>query len=257
MIGTTTVSSDIFIFGIMGFFAGLYLFFKGFSWQKQKQLIENTPMSKVRSIAMGPVEVFGSVTPSHKSVLKSPLTGRDCVYYRYAVEEYRKTGKSSSWVTIKRGTDGKHFFLNDDTGSVLVDPKDADVSIPADFYYEDGFGRKIPDNVQRFFDNNNIRYGGIFNARKRVTEYYIAPSDKVYVFGTAGDNPFVEPGAAKNSSENVVIQKGTNEKFYYISDKPEKSVLADFTIKVLGGILGGAILIVAGLGVILIYLGIL
>src|SRR3990167_4562284 len=94
---------DLFFVSAAGFFFGIWLFFKSFTWFRQKKLIENTPTSKIRSMSMGPVEIFGGVSPSEYGVIKSPLTGNDCVYYRYSVEEYRSSGKHGSWVTIKKG----------------------------------------------------------------------------------------------------------------------------------------------------------
>ncbi|MFH1770987.1 MAG: hypothetical protein ABH828_05545 [archaeon] len=94
---------------------------------KQKQMIENIPTSKIRSIAMGLVEIKGIAEPFRKKLLKSPFSEKDCVYYRYTVEEYRSSGKNSRWVTIASGQSNDFFNLTDDTGTVLVDPKGAEV----------------------------------------------------------------------------------------------------------------------------------
>ena len=51
--------NELFIYATIGFFVGIYFFFKGFKWLKQKKTIENIPTSKIRSIAMGLVEIFG------------------------------------------------------------------------------------------------------------------------------------------------------------------------------------------------------
>ena len=69
----------LFSYSAIGFFAGLFLFWKGFSWLKQKRLIENIPTSKIRSIAMGLVEIYGEVVPTQEKILKSPFTNKDCV----------------------------------------------------------------------------------------------------------------------------------------------------------------------------------
>ncbi len=251
--------SDLFFYSVIGFFAGIYFFFKGFKWQRQKQLIENTPTSKIRSVAMGPVEVFGGAVPSQTGVLKSPLTAKDCVYYRYTIEEFRKSGKHSNWVTIKSGEDSKLFFLKDDTGSVLVDPKGAEINIPPDFSFESGLGKDPPQNVKMFLKENGMSHEGLFGTNRalRFREYRLEPGDKVYIMGIAGDNPFVETGAAKQSMENVIIHKGGKESFYYISDKSEKNVLKGFGRKVAGGIFGGGALTIICLAVILIYLKLL
>src|SRR4030042_6307126 len=103
--------SDAFFYLIAGFGAGIYFFFRGLFWFKEKKLIENMPTSKIRSLAMGLVEIAGEVVPAKKAVLKSPFSGKNCVYYRYTVEELRSSGTSSHWVTVKEGKEGVPFFL--------------------------------------------------------------------------------------------------------------------------------------------------
>jgi hypothetical protein len=75
--------------------------------------------------------------------------------------------------------------------------------------------------------------------------------------GTAGDNPFVDELTAKNSVDDVMIQKGKNDKFYYISDKPEKDIVSSLRWKSLGGIFGGIALVAVGLFVIFFQTGFL
>jgi hypothetical protein len=43
----------------VGVFAGVYLFYRGFRFLQRKRLILNTPASKIRSAAMGLVEING------------------------------------------------------------------------------------------------------------------------------------------------------------------------------------------------------
>ncbi|HJX05282.1 MAG TPA: GIDE domain-containing protein [Candidatus Nanoarchaeia archaeon] len=237
---------------------GITLFVGGFKSLRQKRLIESTPTSKVRSIAMGLVEVYGEVVPAKKKLLKSPLTGKDCVYYKYQVEEYRRSGKSSRWVVIDSFQEGTHFFLKDDTGCVLVEPAGANVDIPADFTCRSGAGRVIPDSVKGFMTKKNLPYksGMFFSKELKFTEYLIEPKDKLYIMGTAGDNPFVEEATGKENVEDIMIQKGKHEKIYYISDKPEKDILKKFKWAVIGGLFGGGALIVLGLAGIFIYFGV-
>lgn len=248
-----------FFFAIGGFFLGGYLFFKGFGWLKQKKLIENTPTSKVRSIAMGSVEVYGEVLPAQKQVLKSPFSNIDCIYYRYTIEEHRRSGKSSHWVTIRQGSERIPFFLRDDTGHVLIDPKGANIDVPIHAEFNSSMGRDPPKMVMDFLKKENISFESLFGINKtlRYREYYISVKEKIYIMGTAGDNPFVKDGNAKDSAENVMIQKGKYNSFYYISDKPEKEILKSYKWKVIGGLFGGTTLIVGCLAIIIfIYLGI-
>ena len=90
---TVIIGLFLILIGIVFFAIGLYFY-------KKKQLIADTPTSKIRSIAIGLVEIFGQVIPIQERVVKSPFTDKDCVYYNYKIEEYRSNGKNSSWVTM-------------------------------------------------------------------------------------------------------------------------------------------------------------
>ena len=229
---------------------GIPLFIIGFIWLKQKRLIENIPTYKIRSLAMGLVEVYGKVVSWQGTMLKSPMTNRDCVYYKYTIEEYRKSGKHSHWVTIKKDVGSLHFNLQDETGKVLVNPKGAKIDIPRDFEFKSGFGKDPPISVKQFLKINNLRFEGSlfgFNKTMRFRESFIEPSDKLYIMGTAGDNPFVDDATTKKGVEDVLIQKGKHDKFYYISDKSEHEVLKALKGKVVFGIGLGSIFIIIGL----------
>jgi hypothetical protein len=248
------ISMNLFSLAGIGFFAGIFLFVKGFIWLRQKHLIEHTPTSKIRSVALGFVEVFGEVIPAQEGVVRSPLSGADCVYYKYTIEEYQRGRRSSRWVTVKEGEHGIHFSLRDDTGSLLVDPKDARVDIPKDFECQSGSDKEPPEVVKQFLQVNNLSFE---SKTMRYTEYFIAPGDKLYIMGTAGDNPFVEEATAREGVEDVMIHKGENERFFYISDSHEREVLTTFKWRVIGGIWGGSFLTVVCLIIILNDMGLL
>ena len=74
-------SSDLLIYALVGLGIGVFLFYQGFKWMRQKQLIESTPTSKIRSLAMGLAEIFGEAIPSEGKILKSPFSDKDCVYF--------------------------------------------------------------------------------------------------------------------------------------------------------------------------------
>ena len=243
------------MYALVGFGLGLFGFYYGFARLQLKRLIETTPTSTVRSIAMGTVEVQGIVAPAKKTLLTSPLSGKPCVYYAYAVEEYRSSGKHSRWVTIRSGSKGTPFFARDKTGSVLVDPQGAKIEIPKDIRYGSRLGRDPPKSVQKFLKTERIPFESFFGMNKtmRFTESYIAPEDTLYVLGYAQDNPHVEEGTGQKNEEDIVIGKGG--RVFFISDKPEKDILKTLSWNVYLFIYGGAALSLACLAVILIYFG--
>ena len=66
--------------GVLPGLASLGLFWGGINCIRLKRQIENTPTSKVRSIAMGMVEVHGRTRRVY--ALISPLTNSACAWYR-------------------------------------------------------------------------------------------------------------------------------------------------------------------------------
>ncbi|MEW5955592.1 MAG: GIDE domain-containing protein [Candidatus Micrarchaeota archaeon] len=239
----------------IGFFAGLFIFYWGFKQFARKRLIENTPTSKIRSLAMGLVEVFGSIE-AFKETLVSPIMKKNCVWYSFKVEEKRGSGKSSHWATVMSGTRGVPFFVRDDTAAVLVNPEGAQTEFSTDLTASSNVLKEPPEAVKAFLKEHNYDYKAFFlNKTMRFEEKFVCPGDSVYVMGTAGDNPFVEEATAVKGVEDAMIAKAKNAPFF-IYDKPEKQILASLAWKSWGGILGGAVLSLACLAFLLVALGV-
>ncbi|HLC33087.1 MAG TPA: GIDE domain-containing protein, partial [Candidatus Nanoarchaeia archaeon] len=240
---------------VIGLVAGIGLVIFGFRQWTIKRLIENTPTSKIRSIAMGLVEICGTVGKPLKEYLKAPFTGKDCVYYSYAIEEQRTGNKGQTyWVTLRSGEQSVPFFVKDNTASVLVESKNASLSLTSDFHQTLSLWTNISPHIKSFSEKNNLRLHGLFGNRPlRFTEINLAPNDKIYIFGTAGDNPYVKEATAASGVDDMMIQKGN--KPFYISDKDEKGVLKSFAWQVYGCLFGGSTLVIVCLFYILFRIG--
>jgi hypothetical protein len=196
---------------------GIILFYKAFEWFKFKKLIENIPSSKIRSIAMGLVEVYGNVMPVKGKTIKAPYSQRDCVYYRYIVDKSsEKYGEKRK--TIKEGEERTPFFIADDTGKVLVNPEGAILDYP---------------DYSLYYKYETFKETRGFLGRKsviRCREYVIEANDRLYIMGTAAKNPSVKETTAKSNTANVIIQKGENDKVFYIYESPESEFLNDLSM---------------------------
>src|SRR4030095_12586302 len=58
--------------------SGPVLFARGFRTLRTQQLVRDTPTAKIRSMAMGLVEVNGTVVP--RSTVIAPFSGKPCAY---------------------------------------------------------------------------------------------------------------------------------------------------------------------------------
>jgi len=167
------------------FWLGIKSFFNGFKQLREKRLLENTPSSTVRGLAMGLVELTGKAEKTKP--LQSPFTRFDCVYYRYTIEQYRSRGNSSHWEVIAKGDSNScPFWLDDGTGKIMVLPQGAELILPVNYEFESGFGRPIPHNLVLFLMRNGLKYSGLLGEyRLRFKEWFVLPGEPVCVLGTA------------------------------------------------------------------------
>jgi len=140
---------------------------------------------------MGMVEVSGLAVGPYTMV--APITARPCYYYRTVVWEWKQLGKNKQWVKVAGDCMHVPFFLDDNTGRVLVDPRGADLDIHRDFEQEfcDSFFTTkdpAPDNVRSFL----ARHGILTSNKIKVEEFCIKPKNSLFILGTLAENPGLE-----------------------------------------------------------------
>jgi len=252
----------------------------GFRRLREKNMIENIPLSPIRSVAMGLTEINGRAI--QEGMLLAPLSGTRCVYYRYLVEEERRGRRSREWVTVDQGASDTPFHVQDPTGRILVVPLGGEVMLGRDY---------------RVID----RPTGLLSPRRRSTEWRIHPDDFVFVIGTVskmhdvvaeqrqellqrlqqvkkdpdavqrfdldGDgriNPQEWDGAvavvkdellreqvgrpAPGPLDNLYVGKGAVEDTFLISDRDEQSIARSLGWKAMGAVAAGGagVLVMAG-----------
>lgn len=180
---------DLFFYSIMGEVAGIYFFFKGFKVLKEKRIIQNIPTSTIRAIPVGEVEIKGKAKSKYK--LSTPISKVPCIFFRYIEEEFRRVGKNYKWVKILDIKSDFPFYIEDDTGTVKIDPKGADLKL-----------------VNKYME---------VEGRIRKTEYYILEKEPMYVIGTAKKLP------SFYDIEREEIEKRIKE----IMENPEEKIKLD------------------------------
>ena len=179
--------TGLLIWCFIGFCTGIGLFFYGFRLLQRRRLILDTPFSKIRSAAMGMVEISGQAVGPF--TLTAPITARPCYYHRTTVWEYKQRGKNKEWVKIAGECFHVPFFIDDNTGRMLVDPRGADLDLHRDFQQEfcDGFftmKEPAPPNVREFL----ARHGIVTNNKIKVEEFCIKPKNALFILGTLAEN---------------------------------------------------------------------
>jgi len=186
-------STGLLIWCSVGFCAGIGVFFYGFRLLQRRRLILDTPFSKIRSASMGMVEVSGQAVGPFTMI--APITARPCYYYRTLVWEYKQRGRNKKWVKVAGECMHLPFFVDDNTGRLLVDPRGADLDLHRDFQEEFNgsfFSTRddAPGNVNSFLS----RHGVVTSNRIKVEEYCIKPKNSLFILGTLADNPGIEVG---------------------------------------------------------------
>jgi len=149
---------------------------------------------------MGMVEISGLADGPY--TLIAPVTARACYYYRTLVWEWKQSGKNKQWVKIAGECMHVPFFVDDNTGRVLVDPRGADLDLHRDFeeeFSDSFFTTKdpVPGNVRSFL----ARHGVSTNNKIKVEEFCIKPKNALFILGTLAENPGIEvsPQAIQDS----------------------------------------------------------
>lgn len=183
-------TNDPTIYALIGAAAGVYLFYRGFRLLQRKRLIEDTPTSKIRSAAMGLVEVSGLANGPY--TIPAPVSQLPCYFHRTLVWIYVQSGKNKRWKKVVDARLHVPFYLEDETGRVLVDPSDAELDIHRDFQEEYHHGLiqddPIPSNVQVFLAMHGVSY----DHPVKIEEYCIKPKNALFILGTLAENPGIE-----------------------------------------------------------------
>jgi len=205
----------------VGAAAGVALFVRGFILLREKRIILNTPFSKIRSAAMGLVEVSGMA--KGPQTIPAGITGEACYYYRAIAWQLRGSGNSRQWKKIVDESCYVPFFVDDSTASVLVNPQGAELDVHCNFKDELGSSffsssDMTPENIAKFCGRNGI----CLSERTRLEEYCIPPNYPLFALGTLAQTsgspqwtpaPHAAANSASLSSRISVFGPGTTGAF--------------------------------------------
>jgi hypothetical protein len=165
--------------------AGPWFFFRGFRDLRLHRLIQNTPTSRIRSMAMGLVEVCGNVL--QRSSVRAPFSNQPCAYWE--VEIALRGSEKHGWHTVYRESSGQPFFVDDGTGIAMVYPKGSMCRVPptAD---EACIGAMLPDVYSEFLAGRRLWQRFLWRfSQMRFRERRVEEGEKVYILGSAEPRP--------------------------------------------------------------------
>jgi hypothetical protein len=193
---------------------------------QRKRLILDTPASKIRSAAMGLVEVNGLAAGPY--TLTAPITGMTCFYFRTMAWQWEQRGRNSQWVKVADQSMHVPFFLDDNTGRVLIDPQGAEMDIHRDFHDEFSTslfssGLDISASISTFLACNGVST----DKKIKIEEYCIKPKNALFILGTLAQNPglSVNPVPVRSiTAEQYSIGTTPSEGIHLVGAKPATQV---------------------------------
>ncbi len=188
MLQTFAASTYGLILALAGASTGLWLVSRSFRTVRRKRLILNCPASKIRSAASGLVEICGLAVGPY--TIDAALSGISCFYYRTLAWQLKQSGKDKKWEKVADESMHVPFYIDDNTGRVLVDPQGANLDLQCEIQEEFNTLRfsnrlNLPANIASFLS----RHGVATDKSVKIEEYCIKPKKVVFVLGTLTRNP--------------------------------------------------------------------
>ena len=252
----------MFYFVFAGLFVvGLYLFLKGFRVYWKFRVLDNVPLTAIRGLAMGFVRVRGRATGDE--VLNSPVTNQPCYYYKLQVEKWNidKSENKGWWAPWRRESDAVPFYLEDETGKVLVYPRGAELDLARsartviDGELPEKLGGRMSSEAMADASDANLELlrgmamlGSHSEAgRYLLTEHAIFAGADYDLAGSCFSNPL-----SKGEGDRNLVKKGTADATFVISDRQSDDVTRRLDLLAVLHIYGGALLAVVSASLIVV-----
>lgn len=263
-----TTSMELFVIlllALVGLVALAFVAYGVRELQVASHVLRSRPNSVLEATQGGPIELRGTATPAG-GTLRSPFTNTPCLAYEYEVEEEYNTKNGTSWRTIDSGDRYVPFRLEDDSGSVLIEPPGASFRLTAEDRIHVEGGTEPPATIQRFIDANedvdcentsmDLR---IFELRtgsdRRFTERRLDVDEAVHVLGTARHDTTVSRRAGEvNAAVGIGEAALSDDRWvrlrhrlfgypFVVSDRGERSLGLRAALVGGGAIVGGLLLV--------------
>lgn len=177
---------------------------------KKYLVIYNNPTSKINSAAQGYVEIQGIQHCLPNKNINAPLSGIDCTWYRYTIQEKKYTFGSrwKQWVEIEKGESKENFMVVDTTGQCIIYPDEADI---------------FPNSEKVWYDGS-----WALTSKYRYTEQLLIPNEYIYVCGMF--STVVDPRIKKKQEEVFKLIKEWKQNYPKLLEKFDIKVNKDGTI---------------------------
>jgi hypothetical protein len=190
--------------------------------KRKMRALRPTPIDKAVSGQV--TKLVGKLVPVAPPIL-APLSGKPCAFYEVVVEEWRRTGRSGSYVRVIHETNGQDFLLEDATGRAFVRIAGAQTVVVRDGKFKSGTFNDASPTLQTFLDKHGRKSTGLlgFNKGMRYYEGVFEPGETVTVVGVAAREHDPDPAAGfagYREQPTRVIMARAGEQPLLVSDDP-------------------------------------
>lgn len=252
--------------GVMLLAGGIGGIVAGFMNWRQMRLIQDTPTETVQSAAAGRTELKG-VGRALESPLGRMLGDERCLVSRYKIERWDNARDDANWTAVAWGTVYRPFQVDDDTGTMRVEPDEN-----TEFVF-DGDNRERrtvaaneaePDRIAAYLrahtDEAVDHSDGVHcREKRRYTEKWIPVGAELYLLG--GSEPTER---SETNTSGLVLRRDETADEFIVSTQSEAELVKrrqwhDLPL-IIGGIVASAVgleVLLDSMGIVGIFLGLL
>jgi hypothetical protein len=155
--------------------------------ERRKRILA-TATSPISQAMGGPVEIKGNIVPGEKGLVEAPLSGRQAVWTRVTVEQYRSGSDASqdSSSIVLNEVNGRPFFVDDNSGEVArIIPDGANVVLDQQSIGNSGQFHDPPPGFEEFLNMRGLSSKGFFGLNKTMSFYeeLLTPGDALFARG--------------------------------------------------------------------------
>jgi len=161
----TADGRDLLIVTLLMCVSAISLFFWGWELFNKQRLIEAIPLATIKSVPMGLVRISGRAVRNNPLV--TPITERDCVFFKYLIEK-NVIALSGNRTEVEEDVSAEPFWLEDSTGRILIEPYNCE-----------------PALKKRYFHTESDMHG-----TRKFSEWYLRDGEYAHVVGYAGKSMF-------------------------------------------------------------------
>jgi hypothetical protein len=242
------------------FLQGFQYFFKGWKRYARYRFLRDTPRERIKACAMGLVHVRGKAKWTEATA--SPAFGVPSLFSVVAIDDIFQTTQGTGVKHLTTDNDVRRFWLEDETGKVLVDAPSASIDFESSpsvvtealnqikflnfrevnslHPYIDARIKAIehaslPETRKRELINQTLKLGRYTGGRFHIREQCIIPGQEYSVIGTCVPNP--DP----QDPVRLMLTRGPQGSKFEISGVDLQVVERNLKWKAYGLIYGGAL----------------